>query len=149
MRNADMGGFCPDNNPQQLADPASCSYSLQNSLTETFITVFEASMELRVRPVLREASSSWPGHRSVQDGPWSAWQAFTVTPSVTQAPLQSAPSDGHRVNFMRGSTVQTVRVEWDDVACDYASTLKASFKGWGSGLSYSGWRTPSAWTVSC
>lgn len=121
MRNAGMNGFCPDNNPQSLADPATCSYSLQNSLSETFIGAFEAAMEWRVRPVLREASSPWPGRRSIQEGPWSAWQAFTVIPNVTQPPLQTSPSDGHRANFMRGSTVQTVRVEWDDVACDGAS----------------------------
>lgn len=121
MRNAGMGGFCPDNNPQSLADPASCSYSLQNSLTETFIAAFEAAMEWRVRPVLRETSAPWPGRRSVQEGPWSAWQAFTVVPNMTQPPLQSAPSDGHRVNLMRGSSAQTQRVEWEDIACAGAS----------------------------
>ncbi len=121
MRNAGMGGFCPDNNPQSLADPATCSYSLQNSLSETFIAAFEASMEWRVRPVLRAASSPWPGYRSVQEGPWSGWQAFTVIPNATQPPLQSAPSDGFQVNFMRGTAAQTVRVEWDDVACEGAS----------------------------
>lgn len=120
MRNAGMGGFCPDNNPQPYADPATCSYSLQNSLTETFIAAFEASMEWRVRPVLREASTPWQ-HPSVQEGPWSAWQAFTVIPNMTQPPRQTAPSDGHRAIFMRGSTVQTERVEWDDIACEGAS----------------------------
>ncbi len=121
MRNAGMGGFCPDNNPQSLADPSTCSYSLQNSLSETFIAAFEASMEWRVRPVLRQASSPWPGQRSVQEGPWSGWQAFTVIPNATQPPLQSAPNDGFQVNFMRGTAAQTVRVEWDDVACEGAS----------------------------